>query len=529
MLARELALAIGTAETVDDAMELTLRKICETTGWTVGEAWLCKGETLECSSSWHGPSVGLERFERGLTINTTTRGVGLPGHAWVDKKPIWLRDVTSDPRFLRGALAKRFGLGAGIAVPVLSDDEVVAVLQFFVTEDRDEDEHLIGLVSTVGAQLGALIRRKQAEEALRHSEQQLRAIADTAVDAIVSADSSAAIVYFNRAAESMFGWQAEEVIGRDLTLLMPERFYPAHRQGFRRYLATNESHIIGRTVELSGVDRDGNEFPIEVALSSWSAGGQRFFTAMLRDISQRRQAEEALRQSDQLKTALLRSVSHDLRSPLTAIVAAGESSASPNLDDDGRRELASVIVSEGNRLSKLVDKLLDLSRLQGGAAVPRRKPCSVEEIVTSALDQVNAPDELVHLDLPQDLPGVYVDEVQIERGFANLVENGLRYGRGKPIRITAEAGPECVEVRVSDSGQGIAPEEIEQVFEPFYRGRDSQQAYHQGSGLGLAIVKGFVEANAGKVWAESALGAGTTFVVTLPLGRFERAAGTVAE
>ena len=299
------------------------------------------------ASVWNEGPEDLDRFARGLTGTTVPLGTGLPGQAWSTKKPVWMRDVASDPRFLRAPLAKEARPGGGMAVPVLSGDDVVAVLVFFVTEPREEDEHLIHLVSGVSAQLGSLVRRKQAEEAHRRSEEQLRSIADTAVDAIVSADAKGTIIYVNKCRRADIRLLLHRADGQaDPRLLMPERFHPAHDTGFARFLETGEKHIIGKRVELAGRHKDGDEFPVEIALSSWSAGGETFFTGVLRDITERRQAEEAMRQSDQLKTALLRSVSHDLRSPLTAIVAAGESSASPNLDPDGRRELASVIVNE---------------------------------------------------------------------------------------------------------------------------------------------------------------------------------------
>ena len=156
--------------------------------WKVGEAWVRTGSKLECSPAWYAASPELDRFRApvGMAIEP---GFGLPGHAWKDKKPVWMRDIASDPRFLRAAIAKEVGVGAGIAVPVLSDDEVVAVLVFFVFEPREEDEELIELVTVVAAQLGSLISRKQTEDALREREEQLRALAQTAVDAIVSADS----------------------------------------------------------------------------------------------------------------------------------------------------------------------------------------------------------------------------------------------------------------------------------------------------------------------------------------------------
>jgi PAS domain S-box-containing protein len=516
-LARELALAIGAAETVGEAMELTLRKICKRTGWKLGEAWLREGDELVLASVWYEASEQFDRFESGLAGTRTTRGRGLPGVAWEARGPVWMRDVASEPRFLRSSLARKFGIGAGMAVPVRSGDEVAAVLVFFVSEARDEDAHLIDLVSGVAAQLGSLVRRKQAEEGRRRSEEQLSAIAETAIDAIISTDSSGLVSYVNRSAEQIFGYSRQEMMGQPLTMLMPDRFRIAHERGFARFLATGESHIIGKRVELAGRRRDGEEFPAEIALSTWSDGSEVFFTGVVRDVTERRKAEEALKQSDTLKTALLRSVSHDLRSPLTAIVAAGESSGSPSLDIEGRRELASVIVSEASRLSRLVDKLLDLSRLQGGAASPRRVHCSIEEIVDSALEQLPSADDQFEVEIDSELPGVHTDATQLERALVNLFENASRFSGKGPVRVSATASGGDVFVRISDRGPGIAEEERERVFEPFYRGSDGHGS-HAGSGLGLAIVRGFVEANGGRVWAECP-GEGTTFVVRLPAQR----------
>ncbi len=516
-LARELALAVGAAETVDAAMELTLREFCQATGWAIGEAWLSDGEDLVLSSVWHEASTRLEGFDASMVGTRVPKSLGIPGHALESKTPVWMRNVASDPRFLRASLAKRYGIGAGMAVPVLSGELVVAVLVFFVAEPREEDEHLIDLVSAVSAQIGSLVMRKQAEEAGRQSEEQLRAIADTAVDAIVSADSKGRITYFNRAAEQIFGHASPDVIGEPLKMLMPERFHAAHDHGFERFLATGESHVIGQRVELAGLRGDGTEFPLELALSSWRAGDAVYFTALLRDVTDRRAAEQVLRQSDMMKTALLRSVSHDLRSPLTAIVAAGESSASPSIGEESRRELASVIVKEATRLSRLVDKLLDLSRLQGGAAAPKKMSCSIEEILQAALYQTDGHGKGFEIEIDPDLPGVLADAAQLERAFANLLENASRFSGGHPVRVKVDQEVERLLVCIVDRGPGLAPDKLDEIFEPFYRAPELE-ATHQGSGLGLAIVKGFIEANGGRVWAESdGLGAGTTFSVELPL------------
>jgi PAS domain S-box-containing protein len=513
-LVRELAFAIGEAKTVDDAMQLTLRKICETTGWEVGEAWMGDDE-LRCRSIWHAGSRRLERFATETGEIPVPRGEGLMGRAWATGETVWMEDVGSNRRFVRADIARAAGLGSGFAVPVHAEDEVAAVLVFFTGEQRGEEERLLDLVSAVAAQLGTLIRRKQLEDALARTDEQLRAVADTAVDVIVSADRDGNITYLNKSAEWTFGYYAEELLGRPLTILMPERFHAAHGAGFERFLETGETRVIGRRVELAGLRKDGSEFPVELAVSSWTEGGEIFFTGILRDITERRRAQEALRLSDELKTALLRSVSHDLRSPLTAIVTAGESTALPDLDVKARAELSSVIVGEASRLSRLVEKLLDLSRLQAGTALPRPMPCSIEEVVYTALEQLRASPDSYEVDVDPDLPLVSADPAQMERVFANLLENARRFSSGKPFRVSAERQGDRAVVRISDRGPGIPEFERERVFEAFYR-CSGADAPHKGSGLGLAIVKGFVESNGGQVRVEQTPGGGATFVVELP-------------
>ena len=224
---------------------------------------------------------------------------------------------------------------------------------------------------------------------------------------------------------------------------------------------------------------------------------------------------EALRRSDEVKTALLRAVSHDLRSPLTAIMAAGEALSSQSIEDGDRRALAGAVSAEAARLSRLVDKLLDLSRLEAGQAQPRLDWCSIEEVVAAAVEDLGERAELVKVSLASDLPFVRADAAQLERALANLLENAVRFSGGEQTLVRARALPNRLAIRVVDRGPGIPPGELSHVFEPFYRGAGDRG--HQGSGLGLAIVRGLVEMNGGQVWAESVPGQGTTFVIEMPL------------
>jgi len=227
---------------------------------------------------------------------------------------------------------------------------------------------------------------------------------------------------------------------------------------------------------------------------------------------------EALRRSDALKTALLRAVSHDLRSPLMAILTAASALAhgALSLDREDRHELVETILGEAGRLDRLVGNLLDLSRLQAGAAAPEPGSWTIEDVVLQALDAVEAAGERVEVSLPEgDSALLQVDLHQVERVVANLVENALRYSpSSEPVRVQVrEAGADVV-VRVIDRGPGIPPGEAERIFEPFQRG--SRTEHVRGAGLGLAIARGFAEANGGRIWVESHEGQGATFVLALP-------------
>jgi two-component system sensor histidine kinase KdpD len=239
--------------------------------------------------------------------------------------------------------------------------------------------------------------------------------------------------------------------------------------------------------------------------------------ALRRDAVQAEAVETAaLRRSDELKTALLQAVSHDLRTPITAVVAAGHALAASSLTGDERRELSAAVVEEGERLSALVSKLLDLSRLQAGRAEPRREWVSLEEVLLTARDE-QGDDGDIRLAVDFNVPAVRADAAQLQRVFSNLVENARRYSNGLPVTVHARRAGGRVLVRVVDQGPGIRPGEQERIFEPFYRGAQSDGGRWTGSGLGLAIARGFVEANGGRISVESLPGQGTSFVVELPL------------
>jgi two-component system sensor histidine kinase KdpD len=235
---------------------------------------------------------------------------------------------------------------------------------------------------------------------------------------------------------------------------------------------------------------------------------------------------EVLQRTDQLRSALLSSVSHDLRTPLASIKAAAGSLQQQDVlwDEDARREFAGAIEREADRLNRLVSNLLDMSRIEAGALHPDKEWYSLGELIQEVLDRLAPTLEgrEVTISLAPDLPPVPLDYLQIDQVLTNLIENAIHYtGPGTPITVTAERSGSEVLVQVADHGPGIPPQDLERIFDKFYRvgpsGLPGTEPRVQGSGLGLAVARGLIEAHGGRLWAANRPGGGALFTFTLPL------------
>ncbi len=230
---------------------------------------------------------------------------------------------------------------------------------------------------------------------------------------------------------------------------------------------------------------------------------------------------EVLRRTDTLRAALLSSVSHDLRTPLSSIKAAASSLLQEDVqwDEDARRGFAHTIEREADRLNRLVGNLLDMSRIEAGALKPEKEWYALPMLIQDVLEHLQPllHGRAVQTSLPDDLPPVKMDYLQIDQVLTNLLENAVRYTpAGSPIEISAQAQDGQLLVSVADRGPGIPPEELERIFDKFYRVRTLQRDT-SGSGLGLAVCRGLVEAHGGRIWAENREGGGAVFRFTLPL------------
>jgi two-component system sensor histidine kinase KdpD len=409
-------------------------------------------------------------------------------------------------------VAIRRGLGAAVATALLA----ALVFNFFFLRPRyhltiAEPRDVVALVVLVIAAL--VVGRLAATARRRADEAELRAHLATAREreAIILAEAAAALVEERELDRQLAG------IGH----AVKSASAPALRLGFGSApdAGPGESAIPlpsdQRAAWLYSTVSAGWRRPDLERLATSLA--RLVDLAVERERTSARAAEaEAARRADVAKTAVLHAISHDLRSPLTAIRTASEGLAAGELDADDERELLQVIEEESDRLTRLVDDLLDLSRIQADAVGPRSDWCDLADVVASAAAQVRrrGGDHPLSIELPPDLPLIRADPSQLERVFANLIENAVKFSPAtEPVRVTGGVGAAKVTVRVIDRGPGIPASQRTEVFEPFFRGRRGE---NRGSGLGLAISRGFVEANDGQIALQIGDGRGTAFAVSFP-------------
>ena len=224
-------------------------------------------------------------------------GIGLPGRVAATGRPAWIVDVTCDANFPRAEAGAEVGLRGAFSFPIPIGDTTFAVVECFSLQAVTPDDRLLEVTAHIGRQLGRQIASQQLGDALRESENRFRSVAESATDAIVAADQNGDIISWNRGAEVMFGHIEDEVVGKPLSILMPERFRPMHDAGIKRVAEGGmaASRLIGQTVEVVGLRKDGREFPLELSLAMWETSGARFFSGIIRDISERKKAEEKLK------------------------------------------------------------------------------------------------------------------------------------------------------------------------------------------------------------------------------------------
>ncbi len=347
-------------------------------------------------------------------------------------------------------------------------------------------------------------------------QERLGAILNTVVDGIITIDRKGIIKTFNPAAGKIFGYEMDEVIGRDVSMLMPEPFAGEHGGHVRRGAESGAVSAVVR--EVSGLRKDGSTFPMEVAVGQMEITCARMFTGIVRDISDRKQAEK-------LKAEFISTVSHELRTPLTAIrgsLALVNAGVMGDIPDDAK-ELTIIAEQSCERLVRLINDILDVEKIGSGQLQLEMKDISLVEGVERAVTDNRAYSEQfsVNLQVKYLLTSARItaDFDRIVQVFTNLISNACKFSPsgGEVLLTICEAEPSRVRVSVTDQGPGIPEEFRSRIFGKFAQADASDSKAKGGTGLGLNITKSLVERMNGHIWFESQLGLGTTFHVEFPL------------
>ena len=377
------------------------------------------------------------------------------------------------------------------------------------------------LLTLMGLMLREMSRRRQAMVELESGEARLKAIVDTAVDAIMVIDELGIVERFNRAAERMFGYRAEEVLGRNVSMLMPSPYREDHDGYLERYRRTGEKRIIGIGREVTGQRRDGSRFPIDLAVAEFRVGAQRRFSGMIRDISERKAAEarqaELIREVEAVNEELRNFAyiaSHDLKAPLRAIASLADWISvdyADKFDDDGKEQMR-LLIGRVRRMDQLIDGILQYSRV--GRVREQQVPVELDSVLPEIIDLLAPPPHIQVKTAP--LPTVVVEPTRIRQVFQNLLSNAIRY-LDKPeghIEVGAERSGGEWRFYVRDNGPGIEERHRERIFLLFQTLQPRDRT--ESTGVGLPLVKKIVEMYGGRVWLESTPGEGSTFYFSLP-------------
>ncbi len=514
--------ALAQAPTVSEALRHVLRSVCETLGWDAGSFWLLEREAsvLRCVEAWYAPDAGLESFAAANRQQTFATGLGLPGRVWQACRPLWVEDVAREENFPRREVAAQAGLRGAFACPVLLEGEFLGAIEFFNRAIREPDADLLETMTTLAGQIGQFLERKGAEEALRSSEARLRSIIDNWPSAIFVKDRQGRYLLANKACEAYSGEPVERMIGKTDYDYLPGEVADRFRADDGRVL---DSGAVLRYEEPAPLDGEARtSLTVKFPLCD-SSGRPYAVCGIATDITDRKRAEERLREADRRKDEFLAMLAHELRNPLAPIRNAVQVIRLLGRPDPDVRRFAEMIERQVQTMTRLVDDLLDVSRITQGKIKLQKGPVELAAVVAQAVETARPLIEARRHELTVALPAEPVrleaDATRLAQVIGNLLTNAAKYTEeGGHVWLTAEREGSTAVVRVRDTGVGIPPELLGKVFDLFAQVDRSLARSEGGLGIGLTLVKSLVEMHGGRVEARSeGEGKGTELVVRLPI------------
>ncbi len=549
-LQHAVAKVLASTSMVEQAVPDLLQAIVVSLDWHVGLFWRVQDDrrTITCEQSWAVDTTVVQEFLKVSRQQAYQSGSDLPGHCWARGEPLWVEDIAGDALLTRRSGEATIVLHAACAFPIWLGANVYGVMEFFSKEAQAEDWDLLRALGTAGSQIGLFVERTEVEAALHENEARTRLIIDTALDAVITTDHSGHITEWNTQAEQVFGWSALEAIGRDLAETI---ISPADRGRYGDYvgrlLEPKDVPIPNLLIELIGLRRDGKEFPVEIAMRPLPAEGSLIFSAFVRDITSRKEAERALqgyaqqlerinRQLDaaltdakaatEAKSSFLATMSHEIRTPMNGVIGMTNLLLETTLTDE-QREYAETVRTCGDHLLTIINDILDFSKIEAGKLDLEMIEFDLRLAIDESLDLVaeRASSKglnlacLFHADVPRDLLG---DPGRVRQVVMNLAANAIKFTDSGDIivEVTVESqssGDAVIRVAVTDTGIGIPEEACDRLFQSFSQADGSTTRKYGGTGLGLAICKRLVEMMGGTIGVQSRIGQGSCFWFTVNL------------
>ncbi|MBE9043713.1 FHA domain-containing protein [Pleurocapsales cyanobacterium LEGE 10410] len=536
-LLQTITQAITEALNFDEAIAITLRKVCETIGWSYGEAWIPNlgKNVLELSPSWY-TSIEKHKFfwEESQKINFPPN-VAIPGRIWASQQPEWTEDISlqAEDVFLRNEIAKTVGLKTAFGVPITANKEVMAVLVFFDLIARTENKQTIDLIFSVASQLGLIIEHKRSEDALRSSTATNKAILNAIPDLIFRVSREGTFVNFKAAKADNLLTPESKFLGKHIYEVFPTEISLPTMNCIERVFATGEV----QSLECQIPDEEQNKarsYEVRIALSDIDE-----VMAIVRDITDRKQAEEDIRRTleqekklNELKSRFVTMASHEFRTPLASILSSSELLEHYSYKWSEEKKLSHLhrIQSSVKHMTELLNDVLLLGKADAGKLKlnPNKfdlfKFCQelVEEIqIATTTHQVFFHGECLtecndsNNTSQQNCAVVCMDEKMLRHILNNLLSNAIKYSPNSDrVIFNLICQSKQSVFRIQDFGIGVPPSELDRLFDSFHRADNVGSI--PGTGLGLPIVKRSIDLHGGTIIVDSKLEEGTTFTVTLP-------------
>ena len=417
----------------------------------------------------------------------------------------------------------------------------------------DVDGSLSSLLDDSGKAVGIIgifkdiTERKRNQQALLESEHRFRSVTQSASDAIIAADQNGNIITWNTGGKQIFGYREEEVLGQPLTILMPLRYREAHRESFQRAAVLKRSSLFGKVLELVGLRKSGEEFPIDLSLSNWAVGDNVFFSGIIRDATLRKESEKMIREYNRTleetvserteelqrskeaaeaanlaKSEFLANISHELRTPLHGLLGYADLGIrrSYSITPEKLQSYFEQIKQSGDSLLVLLNDLLDLAKLESGQMKYSFEMVNVNDLISQLSDEfyslISEHNVNLLLEIPEELIEIKLDPMRIKQVIRNLLSNALKFSpQHGVIELKLEHEPDGFVISIRDQGIGLPEGELELIFEKFIQSSTTKTGAG-GTGLGLAICREIVTAHGGMIWATNHPEGGAILTLTIP-------------